>query len=157
MKISIVSLLFLGLVAAAPAPVAAPAPYDRRLPSRRGEPPAKIVRRDLDAPVAQPTGTATGTGTAAAATPLKTGWPTSVGTAPVPVPTGTGTGASARAVLVPTGTSPSPPLATGTGGTVASAAPSKPVEKSSYNFPSPTTTKVGKRAAASPAFWWLQD
>lgn len=121
-----------------------------------GEPPAKMIRRDLDADVAKPTGTAIGTGTAAAATPLKTGWPTSVNTAPKPVPTGTGTAAKA-ALVVPTGTSP-PILVTGTAGTIASAAPTLPVVKSSYNFPSPTTTKVGKRdAEASPAFWWLQN
>ncbi|CAK7209427.1 hypothetical protein SBRCBS47491_000438 [Sporothrix bragantina] len=153
MKLSIVSLLFLGLVAAAPAPVIAPASYDRRLPSRRGEPPVKNIRRAVEADVANPTGT--GTGTAAATAPLKTAWPTSVGTGTAPAPKPTGTGA--KVVLLATGTAPIS-LVTGTAGTIHSAKPTLPVVKSSYNFPSPTTTKVRNGAAApTPAFWWVQN
>ncbi|KJR89060.1 uncharacterized protein SPSK_06678 [Sporothrix schenckii 1099-18] len=156
MKLCIVSFLILGLVAAAPAPVAAPAPYDRHLPARKGEPPTNLIRRNLGVDGAQPTGTATGTGTAPATPPLKTGWPTSANTAPKPQATGTGT-ASKAARIIPTGTRPLV-LVTGTAGTIASAGPTQSAATSSYNFPSPTTTKVGKQAAeASSAFWWLQN
>ncbi|CAK7201012.1 hypothetical protein SEUCBS139899_003713 [Sporothrix eucalyptigena] len=151
MKLSLVSLLFLGLVAAAPAPIAAPAPYDRRLPSRRGEPPAKVIRRDVDVDVAKPTGTGIATATA----PLKTAWPTSAGTGTAPAPKPTGTGV--KAILIATGTAP-PILATGAPGTVNLAKSTLPVEKSTYNFPAPTTTRAGKRAAEpTQAFWWVQN
>lgn len=168
MKLPILSLFLLGLVAAAPAPVAAPAAYDRRLPSRRGRialicivnhrytnkaggPPVNVVRRDVEIDVVKVTATGTGT----AAMPLKTAWPTSVGTGTAPALKSTGTGA--KAAIFPTGTSPVV-LVTGTAGTIISAAPTPAAIKNAYKFPVPSMAKVGKRAAGpAKPFWWLQN
>ncbi|OAA65785.1 hypothetical protein SPI_02572 [Niveomyces insectorum RCEF 264] len=161
MRLFLFSTILLGLAVAAPAPVAAPASYDRRLPAIRGEPPVVKARRGEDAFAARPliaraSGTGTGTGV-----PLPTNtqaqWPTGTGSptnTQAQWPTGTGSPTNTKAQW-PTGTA-----ATGTApGTAASTGPTAGAKvavaeevPASYNFPSPKRAPVAKPAGA---LWWL--